>query len=313
MTSDYEPKFWPLAYFDGDYIPFHSAKLSIATHALQYGTAALAGIRGRPNPLNPNQILVFRLDRHCQRLSQSAQLLGFSFPSPEIESILRDLIRQCCPIEPFYIRPLTYASALGISPRLHDVNPQLLMYGMTLGEILPATGIRCRISSWMRPSDRSMPLRAKLTSSYINSALGKTEAVASGFDETIFLNDQGKVCEASGMNIFLVRSGVLITPQVNQDILEGITRDSLIAIANALNIPVQERAVDRSELLLADEVFLCGTAAQLVPVQQIENYRLPQSHPITDALKASMEEIVEGKSDRFQEWISIVECPDIMG
>lgn len=152
-----------------------------------------------------------------------------------------------------------------------------------------------------------MPLRGKASAAYIASALAKTEAVASGFDEALLMNAQGKVSEASAMNLFLVRNGRLITPGVDQDILEGITRDSILTIARDLGIPVEERPVDKSELLIADEVFLCGTAAQLTPILSIEAYTLPANRPITTTLSTHLKAAVEGQDQRYRHWVTEVE------
>ncbi len=181
-----------------------------------------------------------------------------------------------------------------------------MVYGLELGDYLPSEGISCRISSWQRQSDVSMPLRGKLTSAYIVSALAKTEAVESGFDEAILLNVQGKVSEGSGMNVFLVRNGQLITPSFDQDILEGITRDSILTLARDMDIPTIERPVDRSELLIADEVFLCGTAARIAPVKRIESYQLPTERPIADKLRAKLTAITEKRDPQYQEWVDSI-------
>jgi branched-chain amino acid aminotransferase len=298
--------FLAIAYFQNRFIPFTEAKLSIATHALHYGTGAVGGLRGIPNPQNSKEILLFRLERHCQRLSHSARYLKYDLPVHEIKRIIVEFVQRNRPRSPFYIRPLVYASGLGIAPRLHQVEKDFLVYGLELGEYLPSEGISCRISSWQRQSDSNMPLRGKLTAAYIVSAMAKTEAVESGFDEAILLNHQGKVSEASGMNIFLVRNGQLITPSVDQDILEGITRDSILVLARDLGIPVVERSVDRSELLIADEVFLCGTAARISPVKRIEGYELPQQRPISELLKTKLTAITEKRDPNYREWVDTI-------
>ncbi|MCI3279839.1 branched-chain amino acid transaminase [Synechococcus sp. PCC 6717] len=298
--------FLPYAYLNGQFVPFSEAKISVATHALHYGTAALGGLRGLPNPANANEILLFRLEDHCQRLSRSAHYLGYELPMAQIKTTIIEWVQKNRPTVPFYIRPLVYTSGLGIAPRLHDVEKDFLIYGMPLGDYLSAEGVTCRISSWQRQCDRSFPLRGKLTTSYIVSALAKTEAVASGFDEAILLNTQGKVCEASGMNLFLVRDGQLITPSVDQDILEGITRRSVIELAQAAGVTVLERAVDRTELLIADEVFLTGTAARIVPVRRIETYTLPEQRPLTRQLQQQLQAIVTGRDPNYRHWLDIV-------
>ena len=298
--------FLPIAYFQNRFVPFAEATISIATHALHYGTGAFGGLRGLPDPNQPNQILLFRLDRHCQRLSQSAKFLHFDLPAPKIQQIITDFVQKNQPKNPFYIRPFVYTSGLGIAPRLHNIEKDFFVYGLDLGDYLSPEGISCRISSWHRQEDRSLPLRGKISGAYITSSLAKTEAVESGFDEAILLNSQGKVCEATGMNIFMVRNGKLITPGYDQDILEGITRDSVITLAQDLGITVQERPIDKSELFIADEVFLSGTAAKVTPIKQIENYQLPPDRPITTQLREKFLAITENREPNYQHWVNII-------
>ncbi len=298
--------FLPIAYFQNQFLPFKEAKVSVATHALHYGTGAFGGLRGIPDPQNTNQILLFRLDRHCQRLSDSARFLHFDLPAAKIQQVITDFVQKNQPTVPFYIRPFVYTSDLGIAPRLHNIEKDFLVYGLELGDYLSPEGVSCRISSWHRQEDRSLPLRGKISGAYITSSLAKTEAVESGFDEAILLNSQGKICEASGMNIFIVRRGQLITPGPAQDILEGITRDSILTLARDLGIPVIERALDKSELLIADEVFLSGTAAKITPVRKIENYELSTERPITTQLKAKIAAITENRDPDYQDWVNVI-------
>ena len=298
--------FLPIAYFQNQFIPFEDAKISVATHALHYGTAAFGGMRGIPDPQNPQQILLFRLDRHCQRLSQSAKFLNYDLPADKIKQIIIDFVKKNRASNSFYIRPLVYSSGLGIAPRLHNLEKDFLVYGLEMDDYLPPGGINCRISSWYRQEDRSFPLRGKITGAYITSALAKTEAVESGFDEAILMNSQGKVCEATGMNIFMVRNGQLITPGYDQDILEGITRESIVAIARDIGISVVERPVDKSELYIADEVFLSGTAAKITPVKRIERFELPDKRPITEQLKEKLIAITENRDSDYKEWVCII-------
>jgi branched-chain amino acid aminotransferase len=196
-----------------------------------------------------------------------------------------------------------YTSDLGIAPRLHNIEKDFFIYGLELGDYLSPDGVSCRISSWYRQEDRSLPLRGKISGAYITSSLAKTEAVESGFDEAILLNSQGKVSEASGMNIFLVRNGELITPGYEQDILEGITRDSILSIARTFGIKTIERPVDKSELFIADEVFLSGTAAKITPVKRIENYATPTTRPITDKLRETLTAITENREAEYRDWV----------
>ena len=300
--------FLPIAYFRNQFVPFAEANISIATHALHYGTGAFGGLRGIPNPQNPQQVLLFRLDRHARRLSNSARFLQYDLPADKIQQIIIDFVKKNQPDKSFYIRPFVFTSDLGIAPRLHNIEKDFFVYGLELGDYLSPDGINCRISSWHRQEDRSLPLRGKISGAYITSSLAKTEAVAAGFDEAILLNSQGKVSEASGMNIFMVRNGKLITPGFEQDILEGITRDSVLTIARDLGIPTVERPIDKTELLIADEVFLSGTAAKIAPINKIENYQLSLDRPITEKLKQKLVEITENREPKYQDWVYVIDC-----
>jgi branched-chain amino acid aminotransferase len=297
--------FLPFAYFQDKIVPFQEATISIATHALHYGTLAFGGMRGIPDPQDPTQVLLFRLDRHCQRLSQSARFIHYDISAEKIKTAIIEFVKKNQPTTSFYIRPFVFTSDLGIAPRLHNIEKSFAIYGLELGDYLSPEGVSCRISSWCRQEDISFPLRGKISAAYITSSLAKTEAVESGFDEAILMNSQGKVSEASGMNIFIVRNGKIITPGFEQDILEGITRDSVIKIAQDLGIPVVERPVDKSELLIADEVFLCGTAAKVVPVNRIENYYLPEHRPIAEQLREKLIAITENRDPNYRDWV----CP----
>ncbi len=303
-------QFLPYAWFGGQCVPFQEANLSVATHALHYGTGAFGGMRGIPNPADPGEVLLFRADRHARRLSQSARLLLHELPEETIHAALRSFLKANKPTSPFYMRPFVYTSDLGIAPRLHDIQTDFLIYGIELGDYLSPEGVSCRISSWTRQEDRSLPLRGKISGAYITSSLAKTEAVRSGFDEALLLNSRGKVSEASGMNLFLVRDGVLITPGVDQDILEGITRASVLELARAMGIPVLERAVDKTELFVADEVFLTGTAARVTPIRRIETTDLSAPRPLLERLRDRLTAITEGNDPEYDHWISRVRIDD---
>ncbi|MFN9630446.1 MAG: branched-chain amino acid transaminase [Cyanobacteriota bacterium] len=297
-------QFLPFAWFRGTCVPFAEATLSVATHALHYGTGAFGGMRGLPNPEDPGEVLLFRADRHARRLSQSARLLLTELKEETVMEAITAFIQKNRPTKPFYMRPFVYTSGLGISPRLHDIETDFLIYGIEMGDYLSPEGVSCRISSWTRQEDRSLPLRGKISGAYITSSLAKTEAVKSGFDEALLLNSRGKVSEASGMNLFIVRDGQLITPGVDQDILEGITRASILELAPAMGIPVVERAVDKSELFIADEVFLSGTAARITPVRCVETTELPTNRPLMDRLRDRITSITEGRDPSYEHWVT---------
>jgi branched-chain amino acid aminotransferase len=297
-------QFLPYAWFGGKCVPFAEATLSVATHALHYGTGAFGGMRALPNPSDPAEILLFRADRHARRLSQSARLLLTELPEQTIHDAIGAFLRANKPTSPVYLRPFVYTSDLGIAPRLHNIETDFLIYGLELGDYLSPDGVSCRISSWTRQEDRSLPLRGKISGAYITSSLAKTEAVKSGFDEALLLNSRGKVSEASGMNLFIVRDGMLITPGVDQDILEGITRASVLELAQSMGIPTLERPVDKSELFIADEVFLSGTAAKVTPVRRVESTDLPGDRPVMKAIRERLTAITEGRDPAYDHWVT---------
>jgi branched-chain amino acid aminotransferase len=299
-------QFLPYAWFGGRCVPFAEATISVATHALHYGTGAFGGMRALPNPRDPGEILLFRADRHVRRLSQSARLLLTELAEDTIMDGIVQILRANRPSTPVYLRPFVYTSDLGIAPRLHDIETDFLIYGIELGDYLSPDGVSCRISSWTRQEDRSLPLRGKISGAYITSSLAKTEAVKSGFDEALLLNSRGKVSEASGMNLFIVRDGVLITPGVDQDILEGITRASVLEVAKAMGIPTLERPVDKTELFVADEVFLSGTAARVTPVRRVENTDMPSERPVMAAIRDRLTAITEGRDPSYDHWVTRV-------
>ncbi len=297
-------QFLPYAWFNGECIPFAEAKISIATHALHYGTAAFGGMRAIPNPSDRGEFLLFRTDKHIKRLTQSAKFLLTELKEDYVFSALEKIIKINKPDKPIYIRPFVYTSDLGIAPRLHNIETNFFIYCIELGDYLSPDGVTCRMSSWSRQEDRSLPLRGKISGAYITSSLAKTEASLSGFDEALLLNSSGKVSEASGMNLFIVRDGDLITPGVDQDILEGITRASVIELAKSIGLNVIERPVDKTELLIADEVFLTGTAAKITPIKQIESTELVGERPIMEKLKSKLIAITEGRSKDYDSWVT---------
>ena len=297
-------QFLPYAWFNGECIPFAEAKISIATHALHYGTAAFGGMRAIPNPSDKNEFLLFRTDKHIKRLTQSAKFLLTELKEDYVSNALEKIIKINKPDKPIYIRPFVYTSDLGIAPRLHNIETNFFIYCIELGDYLAPEGVTCRMSSWTRQEDRSLPLRGKISGAYITSSLAKTEASLSGFDEALLLNSRGKVSEASGMNLFIVRDGDLITPGVDQDILEGITRASVIELAKSMGLNVIERPVDKTELFIADEVFLTGTAAKITPIKQIESTKLVGERPIMEKLKSKLIAITEGRSKDYDSWVT---------
>lgn len=296
--------FLPKAYLNGKFIDFEDANVSIATHALHYGTAAFAGMRGWVDVNNPSETVLFRLKDHAKRLADSAVYLQAEFTPQQIEKAITQFVEQNKPEKPYYIRPLVYLSDLGIAPRVHDAAKDLLIYGLEAGEYLNKDGVSLCFSSWARQPDSSIPLRAKISGAYVTSSLAKSEAIARGFDEAILLRTDGKVAEASAMNLFIVRNKTLITPGVEQDILEGITRRSILRLAKELKIQVVERPVDKTELYIADEVFVCGTMAQVTPVRRVESTQLSSDNPITRQLAEKFSAITRGADEEYEGWLT---------
>ena len=280
--------FLPRAFFRGSFVDFDDAQISIATHGLQYGTGAYAGLRGEIDS-QTGEVALFRLDDHVTRFLQAAKVLEFELEFDYVKNAILEFVRQNKPTKSFYIRPFIYTSELAIAPRLFNIEKDFNIYGLELGNYLSPEGVTCCISSWQKISDNAIPLRAKITGTYISSALAKTEAHHRGFDEAILLNDKGTISEASAMNIFMVRDDKLITPPTTDGILEGITRKSVLELAQELGIPTIERSIDKNELLIADEVFLTGTAAKITPVTKIEQYTMP-SKKISQKLIAALPE-----------------------
>jgi branched-chain amino acid aminotransferase len=294
--------FLPYAWFEGKLVPLAEAHVPLCTHGLQYGTATFSGMR---TLTEGGQVLVFRLDEHAKRLSRGARLLSGEIEASEIERAILEFVAQNKPSVPAYIRPFVYAAGTDPVPALHRVEKQLGIYGFEFGSYLSADGARMTFSSYPRVPDVSLPARGKIAGAYWTSSAAKTEAQMRGFDDAVMLNTQGKVAEGSGMNLFLVRDGIVITPDPSQDILEGITRDSVIRIARKLGLEVVERPVDRSELMFADEVFLTGTAAGVTPVKSIESIEYSRG-PVMEKLQAAYAEAIRGKLAGFEDWVTRV-------
>lgn len=297
-------KFLAYAFHNWEWKKFENATVSIATHALHYGIWAFWWMRAIPNPENNLEFILFRLDKHCKRLSLSAKYLWAEYSPEFIEEKIKEFLVKNKPTTSIYLRPLVYTSDLDLSPRIHDIEKDFMLYGMELWDYLSADWITCTISSYMRQSDASFPLRWKISWAYITSALAKTEAVNRWFDEAILLNASSKVSEGSAMNIFIVRDWIIYTPWVTEDILEWITRASIIEIARSKWYELIERPIDKTELFIADEVFMTWTAAKITPVSKIEQYDLPLNKPIYNDLKQTFDDIVTWKNKEFEHWLT---------
>jgi len=298
------------AFFNGEFVPLRDAKVSVLTHAFNYGTGVFEGIRAYWNA-ERQQLYGLHLLQHYRRLHQSCRVMRLDLPySPErLVEITVELLRRCGYREDAYVRPLVYKSSELIGVRLHDLESAFTVFAVPFGTYIDIDrGISCGVSSWRRIDDNAIPARSKITGSYVNAALAKTEAQEAGFDEAIVLTNDGHVSEGSAENLFMVRNGTLITPPVTDNILEGIVRQSLIGIAGDLGIPLEVRSIDRTELYIADELFLCGTGAQLSPVTSVDHRKVGTgvAGPITQRLSRLYFDAVRGNGDHYKEWLTPV-------
>jgi branched-chain amino acid aminotransferase len=301
------------AFFEGRIAPIEEAKVSIMTSALNYGTAVFEGIRAYWNE-SEGELLVFRLREHYERMLQNCAMLLIDLPhsADDLSDITLDLLRKEGFRTDVYIRPLGYKSGQGVGVRLHDLANDVSIFAVPFGEYLKnPKGARLMVSSWRRLDDTAIPARGKISGAYVNSALAKTEASQNGFDDAIVLCQDGHVSEASAANLFVVRKGTLITSPVTANILEGITRATVFEIAADLQIPSVERLIDRSELYIADEVFLCGTGVGLVPVIEIDHRKVASgaAGPISSRFRSLYDDIVHGREPRYRNWCTPVYAP----
>lgn len=301
----------PLAFFKGQYIPIEEAKISIMTHALHYGTAAFEGIRGNWNE-EEQQIYLFRLKEHYERLFLSCKIIKVNLPYTidELCEITRELVLRSGYKEDVYIRPFAYKSSETIGPKLHGLEDDFFVTVSTFPPYLDVEkGVKAMTSTWRRIDDTIFPPRAKVTGIYINSAIAKTEAVENGYDEAILLTHDGHVSEGSGQNIFIIINGTLITPPSHDNILMGITRDSVMTLAREeLGIPVEERSIDRSELYIADEAFFTGTASHLTPITEIDHRKVGtgQVGELTRKLMKLYFDAIRGRLPKYKHWCTPV-------
>ncbi len=302
----------PHAYFQGSVVPLAEAKIGIMTHAFNYGTAVFEGVRGNWNP-EQGSLYLFRLREHMERLMQSSRIMMLQ-PNVSVDRMCElavEITERSGFSEDVYLRPLVYLSGEVLGVRLHNVDTDVLIFLAPFPAYLPEVA-RCQTSSWRRVADTGIPARAKVTGIYANSALAKTEANLNGFDEAIMLNDDGHVSEGSGENIFVIRHGKLITPAPSDNVLEGITAKSVIELAQReLGIETVERQIDRSELYIADEVFMTGTAAHLTPVVEVDRRNVGSGEigPITRRLSDLFYDVIRGKNEKYRHWCTPVRIP----
>ena len=297
-----------LIWMDGELVPWDEARVHVLVHGLHYGSGVFEGIRTYAAVDGP---AVFRLTDHIQRLLDSAKLLMMQVP------FSRDELVEACKLtvrenkmESCYVRPLAYLGygEIGLNPLPCPVNVSIAVWpwGAYLGEESLEAGVRVKVSSWRRMDPNVNPVAAKGTGIYINSSLAKVEAVQSGYDEAVLLNTHGQVAECTGENIFIVKDGILITPPLSSGALGGFTRDSIMTIARDAGVPVEERILHRHDLYLADEAFLTGTAAEVVPIREVDGRIIGPRGPITQQLQSTYLDAVRGKVERYKDWLEYV-------
>jgi branched-chain amino acid aminotransferase len=302
-----------LIWMNGDFVPWEDAKVHVLTHGLHYGTGVFDSMRCYETELGP---AVFRNADHIERLLRSAQLYYMPVPysaeelrAATLELVARNGLRSC------YIRPIVNRGygQMGLNPLEAPVDVTIACWewGSYLGEEGKRKGVRAKVSSWRRISPDSLIPHAKASGQYLNSVLAKVESLKAGYDEAILLDHRGSVCEGTGENVYVVRDGQIATPGQHNSILEGITRRSLIQIAQDLGYRVIERDLARAELYLADEVFLSGTAAEVVPVREIDDHQIGAGQPgeVTRVLQAAFEDAIRGRSEAYREWLDVVQAP----
>jgi branched-chain amino acid aminotransferase len=300
-------------YHGSELVKMGEIRLSPATHALNYGTGVFEGIRAYWNE-GRGALQVLKLREHYERFEKSCRILRIELPLTveELCEVTLEILRRNAPREDTYIRPLAYKSAASVGVKL-AVEEELSIFTVPMGNYVELTGLRCCVSSWRRTPDTAIPARGKLTGSYINTALAVDEAQRAGYDDAIFLTQDGHVSEASAANIFLLRKGGLVTPPVTADILEGITRDAVMELAEKeLGMPVDKRDVDRTELYAADEVFLTGTGYQIAPVVEIDGRKVGTGEmgPVAGRLQELYFEAARGDNRDYGHWTVAVEVAE---
>jgi branched-chain amino acid aminotransferase len=297
------------AFFEDDFVPLEEAKIGIATHALNYGTGCFGGIRAYWNE-EQEQLYVFRLKKHFHRFLDSCKLLNILLPYTidDLSGIVLELLRRENYRQDCYVRPLAYKATEDITPRLYDLDDAFSCFTRPQGNYIKLE-VRAGVSSWRRVDDNSIPARGKITGAYINSAFARTEAHWNGFDEAIVLNQDGHVSEGSAENVFIVRNDHLITPSVEDNILEGITRATIMELVREeFGMHVHERTIDRSELYLAEEAFFTGTGAQVAAIVEVDHRPLSggKTGPWTKRIQELYFHTVRGQNPKFIHWLTPV-------
>lgn len=299
------------AYFENKIVPFAEATVSVMTQALHYGLAVFGGMRGYWSA-DDEQLYIFRSPDHFERLLQSAGMLRMHRDeTPEqLTDILMQLLRQEGLEQNCYIRPMIYKSALSVDVVIHDVPDELTIFATPIGDFVGSpTGLHVCFSSWNRIEDNAIPARGKISGTYVNSTMIRTDAKLAGYDDALVLNDDGQIAEASVANFFMVRKGKIITPPVYANLLEGITRRSVIELArDMLGFEVIERPIDRSEVYIADEAFMCGTGAEVTPITRVEHRPIGNGKigDMTTQIRAAFLDTVYGRNFAYKHWLSPV-------
>ncbi len=301
-------------YLNGHYIPGNQAKIGVMSHAVSYGTGVFEGIRGYYNPDangGAGETYIFRLREHFERMHRSARIMNITLPHTvdELCAIAIELVRRNGHHENCYIRPFAFKADEMIGVKLHDLTDHFTMYTAPMGDYVSTTGLRCGVSSWRRVDDNMIPARAKVSGAYVNSALAKTEAAKNGLDEAIMLTAEGHVSEGSAENIFLLVNNELVTPPPSENILLGVTRETVIELARReLDRITRERVIDRTELYIADEIFLTGTGAQIAPVIEVDHRPVGTGKigPIAQQIQTIYHEVVRGKRPEYASWLTPV-------
>ena len=305
------------AFFDGKIVPIGEAKVSVMTQAFNYGTGVFAGMRAYWND-DERQLFIFRAHDHFERFRQSAGLIRIEVPYNEEQ--LTDIMIELLRIEDYhadtYIRPLAYKASMTTGVNLDDNDGVTMFAQPGSGYVKDVEGLKVGFSAWRRVEDNAIPARGKISGAYANSALIKTDASLAGYDDALVLSEDGHVAEASTSNVFIVRKGVAITPTITSNTLEGITRRTLIELLrNELGVEVVEREIDRTECYLAEEIFLCGTGMQVMPVAQIDHRTVGTGEigTITHRLRELFFQVVTGKAPRYRDWLTPVYVPEHVG
>ena len=297
------------AFFEGKYVPLEDAKISIMTSGFLYGTAVFEGLRGYWNE-QKEEIYIFRLREHFERMMDSLKIMHMhsKFSVDELCKMTVELVQRNAPRGDTYIRPTAYKSACKIGPSLENNPTEICMFTVPFGDYFHgADGLQVQISSWRRVEDNAIPARAKIVGAYANTALAKTDALTAGFDECIVLAENGHVSEGSAMNIFMVKRGKLITTPVTENILEGITRGTIIEmVEQELGMKTECRQIDRSELYCADEAFFCGTGAQIAPIRSIDKRPVGDGTvgPISAKVRDLYISVCRGEQAKYLDWLT---------